>query len=786
MEDEVSVVAKTILRLVDTDGYSFSGIGVVARDVNEYIHTIRRVFQAHHIPFVSAGSEPVDRYPVIKAVQILISIHENDYRRSDIMDLVSSHCCQKKIKAFCPEGTELSSDKLDLLTRLTGITKGVKEWDRLEKYMEKGFVIRPSNDDDDGGVSVVSKGEIAGLKAFVTSLINDFTSLPAVSSWNDYVERFALLITRYIDADESVMCQGLTQGDKDSESPPACHPKFISGSLLSLRRFERLSPEVALPEFIETFSRSLENSEHNVFSKDIAGVHVLDAMSARAIPFRILFVMGMNERVFPRNIKEDPLLRDPVRQVMERVLGYKIEEKLNGFEEEKLLFYLLVNSAKERLCITYQRTDDAGETRIPSWYISEVTPPEAAKELRIPRRLSDKYSVTEVYDYYWLTPHELSTRLILEGMDASTVMSGFCFNPALYQHGREAIAYHEKTTVGLTQFDGLTGSVDVYWNYIVRRGISPTAMEMFARCPFSYFARHLLGLTKIERPETVMGIQPMDAGNICHLILKRFYAGYSRVEDSEMNAYLKDTALSVFAEYEQNNPVGYPVIWEIERERLLTLLMDFVAMDLKEMSVSGFSPYIFETSVHGCLSTDLLRNNEYEIPVHGIIDRVDRYKDQAHFRIIDYKFKSGSSLPSEEKDLRLAAIRGQKLQPPVYTLMMAEYMRNKEGIKNPVCDHVRFSYLAPNWTDVADEDRFNAFPGDCWGSGLGEHIATTIKLLLKGIRKGLFFILPGSYCKTCDYSMICRKNHFPSRARAKKDEQIVKDYRDLRKKSLDT
>lgn len=782
MEDEVSVVAKTILRLVEVDGFSFSGIGVVARDINEYIHIIKRVFSAHNIPFVSTGSESADRYPVVKAVQILISIHENDYRRSDIIDLVSSHCCQGRLKAFFSEGTELRPDKLDLFTRLTGISKGEKEWERLDKYIKEGFVIRSSRGDDDEGVNLVSNDEVAGLKALVKSLSNDFTSLPSESSWSDYVERFAVLIRRYIEVDELPS----RHPDNDDFNIDNYNPaESVMESLVSLRRLERISPDVTLSGFINTFNRSLEDKEYKVCSKDIAGVQVLDAMSARAIPFSVLFVTGMNEKVFPRNIREDPLLRDPVRQVMERVLGYKIEEKLNGFDEEKLLFYLLVNSVKERLYITYQRTDDSGETRIPSWYISEVRPPEPVKEWRIPRRLSDKYSVTEFYDYYFLTPHELSTRLIIEGIDASPVMSKFCFNPVLYRRGREAIVNHEKMTTGLTEFDGLTGFLEGFWNDIVRRGISPTSIEMFALCPFSYFARHLLGLKTIERPETIIGIQPIDAGNICHMILKRFYSGHSRVKDREINVNLKDTAFSVFTEFEKDNPVGYPVIWDIEREKLLSLLMDFVEIDLRELSLSGFSPYIFETSVNGCLKASSLRDNSDDIPVHGIIDRVDIHKDQNRFRIIDYKYKTGSAIPAGEKDLSLAAIRGQKLQPPMYTLMAAEYLRYKEGIKNPVCDNVKFSYLAPNWADVSGEERFSAFPGDCWNSVLGEQILTTIRLLLKGIRDGLFFIIPGNYCKACDYSTICRKNHFPSRSRARKDDLIVKDYRDLRKMKMD-
>lgn len=769
-DDEVSAVAKTILKLVEADGYPFSGIGVVARDINEYIHAIERIFSAHNIPFVSSGSEAVDRYPVIKAVLILMSIHENGYRRSDIIDLLSSHCCRKKAEAFFPEGTELRPDRLDLFTRLTGITKGLREWERLDKHIREGFVKRGSGDDDGGGEDIVSREEVAGLRSLIYALNNDFTSLPPVSSWSDYAVRFASLFRKYIEIDEF----------------PDEHPAgSVIESLESITKLGIIYPEVSAAEFIETFKRCLKGSENKVCSKDISAVQVLDAMSARAIPFRALFVIGMNEKVFPRNIREDPLLRDSVRHVMVRTLGYKIEEKMNGFEEEKLLFYLLANSARERLYITFQRTDDSGDLRIPSWYISEVSPPEPVKEWKIPRRLGDKYAAGQFYDYYLLTPHELSTRAILEGIDASPVMKGFCFDPALYKYGRESIMHHEKMSARLTGFDGLTGQIEEYWEKIVMSGISPTSMERFALCPFSYFAGHVLRLKRRRRDEPVMGIEPADAGNICHMVLNRFYSGYSMAKARDFNSFLNETARSVFAEFEQNNPVGYPVIWEIERERLLTLLTDFVTYDLHEMSLSGYSPYIYEAPVRGKLAALRLSDYTYDIPVYGIIDRVDRHKDHDRFRIIDYKFKAGSALPAGEGDLILAALRGQRLQPPLYVLMTKAYLHDKAGVENPVCDDVRFNYLAPNWTGVAMEERFSSFPGDCWESEIGEKILTTIKLLLEGIRKGLFFIMPGNYCKTCDYSDLCRKNHFPSRSRARKDERIVRVYMDMRNRKMD-
>jgi len=580
-------------------------------------------------------------------------------------------------------------------------------------------------------------------------------------------------------------------------------------TLSSLRSLELVSAEVTLSEFISTFSRSLENMEYKVCDKDIAGVQVLDAMAARAIPFRVLFVIGMNEKTFPRNIREDPLLRDSVRQVMERVLGYKITEKLSGFEEEKLLFYLLINSAKERLYISYQRTDDSGETKIPSWYISEVKMAYPVKEYRIPRRLSDKFTIAELYDYSFLTPHELSTRLILEDTDPTGIMLKFNLNSKLYYHGTKSIAQHEKMKSGLTEFDGITGPAEEYWSHSMERGISPTSLEMFARCPFSYFARHLLGLNKIERPETIFELPPVEIGNICHSILKRFYMkGIQGIQNGgiEIDRRLAEEADVVFAEFQAANPVRYPVVWEILQERLLTILKSVIEADLSELSVSGFMPYCFEVDVMGNflvrgqggkdsrgqvilnhLDPRTLDTLPPNIPLHGVLDRIDIQPDTGLFRIIDYKFKMGASARSEDKDIITAAVRGQILQPPMYILMAAEYLKDKEGIENPLCEDVRFYYLAPNWPNWNDkkvEDRSRDFPGDCWQSGLGEYIKSTIKLLLEGIRDGLFFILPGNYCKSCDYSTICRKNHFPTRLRAKKDDKITKAYRDLRKKKI--
>jgi ATP-dependent helicase/nuclease subunit B len=286
----------------------------------------------------------------------------------------------------------------------------------------------------------------------------------------------------------------------------------------------------------------------------------------------------------------------------------------------------------------------------------------------------------------------------------------------------------------------------------------------------------------------------------------------------EIDRRLAEEADVVFAEFQEANPVRYPVVWEILQERLLTILKSVIEADLSELSGSGFMPYCFEVDVtgyfnvgsrvmgHGSRPSSLTLDpcpmtlvstppgsegeaglkEMHDIPLHGVLDRIDIQPDTGLFRIIDYKFKAGTTAKSEDKNLILSAIRGRRLQPPMYILMAIPYLGNTYGVKNPLPDRVSFYYIAPNWPNSPNWPNWNdgkemganraGFPGDCWQSDLGEKIKATAILLLQGIRDGLYFIIPDLYCKYCDYSAICRKNHLPTRWRAERDKRVKPYY----------
>src|SRR5262249_22152963 len=79
----------------------------------------------------------------------------------------------------------------------------------------------------------------------------------------------------------------------------------------------------------------------------------------RARTFDHLFVLGLNRDVFPRIVREDPLLPDALRAVLRGVLP-DVPIKATGFDEERYLFAQLL-SAAPAVTLSWQAADDDGK-----------------------------------------------------------------------------------------------------------------------------------------------------------------------------------------------------------------------------------------------------------------------------------------------------------------------------------------------------------------------------------------------------------------------------------------
>ncbi len=778
-DDEIAAVAKEILRLVSDERMAFEEIGVVARGLESYVSRIKEIFRAHQIPATGSAEEPLVQFPLAKAVTLFINLRSRDYLRSHLIDLVSSPYFNSD--PLCAEAIHPRPDLWDLLTRRIGISKGIEEWRRLQRYSSRDLIVSEVWDEDHPRVARIAAAQIRALWSLIEGLHRDLSALPKEASWTRYVGAWKELLEKYL---------GISTGNPKPRSPEERCSDAIVDILDKLAGLDAVDAKISLNYFTQTYQRWLERSAVPLGDENIKGVAVMNAMAARGLSFRALFIVGLNEGVFPRTIREDAFLRDREREIFERDLGYKVSQKLAGFDEEKLIFTLLVGAARERLYCLYQRSDETGRVLAPSWYLDELrralreSAAAQLQEITIPRGIADKAEKEPFNRSDLLLPEELAVQLSLEGKDPTCLIDTCSLSADFYKQGRQVVERLDLSSARLDGFDGVVGPLS-YWSRFSKNGISPTALETYARCPFQFFAGRVLGLERLERPEEITGPSVAEFGELGHLILKSFYQelidrDYFAGQVLDLQTILKAVAQRSFADYESKNPVGYPLAWESLQESLIELLSQVVTLDLEELSRSGYRPIALETDLTEQLQEDWPEPLQ-GLTIYGRMDRIDRQPAENGLRVIDYKFKFGGSSSASDRDLYRSALRGEKLQPPFYLLLGNRLAAQKEIKLTGGTTEAVFYYLAPRWSEGPLVK--HAFDADGLRGNLGEKIKGTLAYLAKGIQEGRFFIQPGDYCRHCEVSEICRKNHPPSLWRAENDP-ITKAHRELREKSL--
>src|SRR3989339_43977 len=853
--DEVWTVAKEILQLAGA-GYKMDEIGVVARTLEPYANAVSKIFQENDIPFTTSTHEPLERYPLVKVIRQILLLKREDYYRPIVVELLNSPYF--KMPAFDHKRVTPRPDLWDILSRRLGIRGGIECWlSRLEqaksmaeetldldnaanmsKGVTKKVTVHPhlnlphqgrgiqgnneyspplvggvrgggdkeevkslfSDDEETGRHIRIPASQIEFLEKTLRKLSSDVSSIPEKASWADMSRSIAHFLQTFI----NIPIDGMSPDDQKRDQQII---NKIWELLHTLCTLDCLNEEVTQKQFVDTFLDVCKREGLSLGMENGRGVKVLDAMSARGIPFRALFILGLNEKVFPRAISEEPFLRDHIRRRLSGVLGNLIPEKLRGFEEERLLFYFLLNAAQEQLYLLYERSDEAGKPKVQSHYLMDIL--QKVKNISIarndyqdhsiyvPRGIKDKLFGKEIS---LLTPKEVGIRMALDKIDPASFMTAFGTNPVLFARSQSALDFIEGYKHHhLTAYDGVIGDMSPWWEKRACHGISPTALEAFGICPFKFFMGKVLKLESLEEPEKIDVIAAVDLGSLYHRILKDFYGhlietGYFYKKAKGLNPIelLHGIAQKYFTDIEQKIPIPYPILWENKKEEVLGFLTKFVTWDLDRIEQTGYIPTYLERKAHLSAQDELIKlmsvyskqDKASELTFKGKIDRIDlkSTENAIKYRVIDYK---SGKYPKE--NLLKSAIRGQKLQLPFY-IVMAERLLSEEIKKGHIpqgkasMEDASFVYIAQDMEDKKGQKGTpeKTIKGDDWQDSQGQ-CWETVKEFLHYIREGIFPISPTENtqkCEWCEFVAACRRGHQPLKARLEQDARL-KRYREI-------
>ena len=706
--DEVWAAAKRLLQW-RSEGVAFSEMGVVARNLAPYVSSLETIFRDHRIPFSSSALRALESEPYVAAARSLLTVADGEFSRTAVMDLFASPCFKHEGKA--------DPVLWDAMSRALGIGRGADEWRR--RLPKNGAFVRKRGERGEELELDVPEAQVDACRRTVERLLDRATP-PADPGWAGFAA-WALALFR-----DFLVPSGAASDVRDAFE--------------RLVHLGRVAGAASIRDRRDMALRLLADLKARLGSPSGGGVQVLDAMSARGIPFRRLVVLGLNERVFPRFILEDPFVRDAVRSRIAARLGSRLPSKLKGYDEERLLFTLLKESARESLVLSWQRSDERGRAQVRSTFLEEngtgVPRPPAERSASIASTL--------------LTRKEASIFESLSG-SAKRVVS------ALQSFGADAKGFAGRAEFLKTiDTDRAPGPRDgMLSSPLPVRTLSPTALETFADCPFKYFAQRALRLRPLEEPGEDRETSAMEEGALLHGFLEDFHKRLQGRLPSTMEqarVEFEASLAAAFAQLESERSVRHALVWEAEKLKIRRVLEAAVAWDLAHLD--GFVPSRFESGLEGEIKIGKVR-----LKVAGYVDRLDLRPDGA-FRVIDYKrSRSGKYGVSMATGVR----GGRYFQPPLYFLL-AEQALKGEGVKvAPALSKSGYLFLR----DLAEGG-----DAELWlDGGLGEvgaEFEDQLGQSLDSIGRGEFVVRPGKHCTYCDFQTACRKQHTPTRLRAER------------------
>jgi hypothetical protein len=264
-------------------------------------------------------------------------------------------------------------------------------------------------------------------------------------------------------------------------------------------------------------------------------VFVGGPQQARGRGFRVAFVPGLAERMFPQHPHEDPLLLDvEMRTPLRAGAGADLVEQQARLQTERLLLLLAVGAPAERLWLSYPRLD-TGEARprVPSFYALDVM---KAITGRIPPHgsLQERAAAEGHARLAWPAPiraadaiddleHDLSVlRTLIETEPAGSVRGHAHYLLRLNECLKRSVsARWARGRAQWTPYDGLTRVTGTTKPILERKRLgarpySLSALQKFAACPYQFLLSAIHRLERTKDIEPLQKIDPLTRGSIFH------------------------------------------------------------------------------------------------------------------------------------------------------------------------------------------------------------------------------------------------------------------------------
>ena len=676
---------------------------------------------------------------------------------------------------------DFNPSQWDSISKQAGIIRGLAQWqDKLRRFVfdrdqnAARWAAQTEVSDAKADLMAAESHAAQQLAAFITGLAVALTPPAEGSSWALFSHWAGDVLERYGPPAAAL---------SDAELENLKRIREMVGSLAELDPLES-GGGIDFAVFRQTLEEHLTATPGHLGAMG-QGVFVGPVSAAAGMAFDAVHLVGLVEGAFPPPLRELPLL--PESETPAAVAGTDWRpSRAERLAEERHNFLTALAAAETLQTLSYPIADAGGQREnYPSrWFLEQATRLEGT-----PVRSS---TLKSIGSRAWLTrigspEQDFATQRDLAAADGQDYDLASLWQ---WRERRGNIRHHPLAATGILvgalqaargrynpQFSEWNGNLSEAAGGPELAGglsgqvLSPTGLERWATCPFSYFLGQQLRLSAQDRPEDLYSISPLEQGSLVHDILEKFIRQArenhtlpppgQEWRDTD-KAALREIAEKAFQAAEGRGITGRPLLWRMAQADIMDDLMVFLEKDAELRAKFGASPALEEARfgiggdpAESWAAAAYLLPDGSEIRFRGVIDRVDLSPDGRAALVLDYKSGGITRYAAMGQD---TIDRGKRLQLSIYSLAARQALGPEVAVRAAywfVSSRGGFQWLPEEPVSIDDP-------------AARERFDQGIAAIAAGIRGGVFPANPGpweynpilgkangSNCHYCDFDALC-------------------------------
>lgn len=613
---EVEYVAENIIDLVREEGYRYKDISVITKNMDTYSNLVRAIFNKYEIPTFIDENRSLNQNIIVQYLLSIIEIFNKNYSYESVFNYIK---------------TRINNiDEEDIFNLENYCIK----WNIKHNKWKKDFIYDLDK----------NKQEVIRLNEIRKQIINPLVELKNKIDKEKTADRITKLIYEFMVEQniEEIIKKKIELLNKEGLIDIANEYKSSYNTVISVLDEIVLilkDEKMTFDKYIQILKTGLKNSALSKIPGTQDQVIVGDVDRSRSHKVKAIFILGINDGVFPSINKNEGFFNDKDREMLKSNGIELANGTLENLYEDNFNIYKALTTSEEKLYLSYASSDLEGKTLRPSILISKLK--------RIFPKISEKSDIIDDNDII-STKKATYEKLInkISKLKDQEIDEIWYDVYSYYKTEEDWKKLLNKDLQGINYTNLPTkineSNIKKLYGDVLKTSISK--LEKYRGCPFSYYLQYGLNLREKQEQK----VKNIDTGTFMHEIIDEFFKRVkeeeiklSEIEDSQIENIVND-----IVNCKLNLPKNYIFISSAKSKVLIIRLKKILSKALK---------YIIKTitqSKFNVLGTELEfgSNGKYKpicinlengkrVEITGKIDRIDVGKNEEgkFLRIIDYK-----------------------------------------------------------------------------------------------------------------------------------------------------